>query len=529
MLSAEYLSHIAEGAEAVAEELHVEIINRIVERILIRMKRGEAYMLTSQDKWQLETLEEAGFLLEDIQKELAGRVGKMQREVAEAMEEAGVKALAYDDNIYKAAGLSPVPLEQSPHLIRLMQRNYEATMGTWNNFTRTTANEAQKLFINECSKAYSLVASGTTSYTEAFLDALNKIASDGLVVEYPSGHKDTIETATLRAVRTGVAQATAQITDARMAEMNWDIILVSSHFGARTTGKGDFTDHAAWQGKFYSRSGADKRFPLFQTACNPGHVQGICGANCGHSYGPGDGEFNPFNEYDTEENRKQYELTQRQRTIERRIRKTKLEVMARKTAKEKNADPAMQAQLDVAYEKKAALLQRQNKAYREFCDENNLRPLQERLAVAKWDRKQAAKARAAAKHRERSLQLINNDAIIKKTSGLPIKLKDLPNEKLAHTVNANVDKSDKLPNGFHAVTPQNAILKKVEVMAGAGTSSPIRDLRRLYDTYGLSPEKWEKKSGTVYGKNYHYVIHWYEHDGFVPTDEIKLKGMKANK
>ena len=45
------------------------------------------------------------------------------------MEEAGVKALEYDDKTYRAAGLSPMPLTQSPALIRLMERNYNATPG----------------------------------------------------------------------------------------------------------------------------------------------------------------------------------------------------------------------------------------------------------------------------------------------------------------------------------------------------------------------------------------------------------------
>ena len=43
------------------------------------------------------------------------------------------------------------------------------------------------------------------------------------------------------------------------------------------------------------------------------------------------------------------------------------------------------------------MLSKQNKAYQEYCENNNLRPLSERLQIAKWDRKQAASARGAAK------------------------------------------------------------------------------------------------------------------------------------
>lgn len=51
-------------------------------------------------------------------------------------------------------------LAQSPHLTRLLQRGYEATMGEWYNYTRTTANAAQQAFIRACDKAYNLTASG---------------------------------------------------------------------------------------------------------------------------------------------------------------------------------------------------------------------------------------------------------------------------------------------------------------------------------------------------------------------------------
>ena len=77
------------------------------------------------------------------------------------------QALEYDDKIYQAAGLSPMPLTQSPALIRLMERNYNATLGEWNNYTRSTAQAAQRIFLNECDLAYNKVMSGAVavSYT----------------------------------------------------------------------------------------------------------------------------------------------------------------------------------------------------------------------------------------------------------------------------------------------------------------------------------------------------------------------------
>lgn len=410
MLTPDYLLHISEGAEEIAETLHQYIVNRIVEAMMYRVGRGDDYLLTAKDKWMIEVLQDAGFMLEDIQKEIAKRTKQQMQEIKEAMEQAGVDALAYDDTIYRRAGISTIALDKSPHLIRLMQRNYEATLGEWRNFTRTMANESQKLFVREMDKAYNLVTSGTISYTQAVREAVNTIASEGVIVRYPSGREDTIETATLRAVRTGVSQATAQIQLARAKEEGVKLVLTSSHAGARPS-------HAKWQGHIFSVDWNDfdsytlkpkntpinhaskrSKYPDFVKSTRYGYVDGLCGANCRHNFSVYyDGMKNPFEKFDTEENKKAYELSQHQRTLERRIRATKRDVMAKKTAVDNAKSDEARKIAEVEYQKKAALLQKQNAAYNDFCEKNDLKKLSDRIQIAKWSRKQAAAARGAAK------------------------------------------------------------------------------------------------------------------------------------
>nr|DAM01044.1 MAG TPA: minor capsid protein [Bacteriophage sp.] len=397
MLSPNYLQHIADGSEEIASQLHTYIIRQIIDRMMIRIGRGDDYLLTSSDRWRIQILQDAGYLLEDITAELSKITNRQEKEIKAAMEEAGVKALEYDHKIYEAAGLSPTPLTQSPQLIRLMERNMNATMGEWENYTRTTAEAAQRLFINACDNAYHLVSSGAVSYTQAVKEAVNNVVSGGVIVHYPSGHKDTIETATARAVRTGVAQATGDISIKRMEEMDWDIILVSAHIGARTGDGGQNPgNHLWWQGQFYSRTGKDKRFPPFsQTGYGTG--EGLCGWNCRHSFGSGDGVNNPYKDIQTADNYKVEQLEKRQRTLERRIRKTKREVMGMQEAVDKCKDESVKFDMKLDLDRKSYLLQRQNKAYNEFCKENDLRTQQERLQIARWNREQAAKARGASR------------------------------------------------------------------------------------------------------------------------------------
>lgn len=397
MLTPEYLYRITEGAEDIASQLHSNIMHKIIERMMIRIGRGEDYLLTATDKWQIEVLQEAGYLLEDIQKEIADKTKKQVKEIQEAMEDAGVQALQWDDKIYQAAGLSPVPLLQSPALMRLMQRNYEATTGEWNNFARTTAGSAQRLFIEQMDNAYNMVTSGAVSYTEAVRDVINNVSEVGVKVNYPSGRRMSIEAATMMIVRTGISQAAAEVSLERMKEMDWDIILVSSHLGARVGDGGQNPgNHSWWQGKFYSRTGRDKRFPPFSET-GYGTVTGLCGVNCRHSFGTGDGENNPFEQYDSEENRKVYKVQQRQRALERQIRDTKRKVQNLQTAVDACRDEQAKFELQQKLDRKSCTLSQQNKAYKKYCKDNNLKEYAERLKVAKWDRQQAAKAAGAAR------------------------------------------------------------------------------------------------------------------------------------
>ena len=403
MLEPEYLRRVSEGSEQIASSLHDYIIRQIIRRIMLRIGRGEEYLLTSSDVWRIKTLQESGYLLEDITAEIAKYTKRQKKEIKAAMKEAGVKALEADHKVYQAAGLSPEPLTQSPALIRLMERNMLATVNEWTNYTRTTAQVAQALYIAECDLAYNKVMTGAVSYTQAVREAVDAIVKDGVVVRYPTGHKDTIETATARSVRTGIAQATGDICLKRMEEMDWDIVLVSAHVGARTGDGGQNPgNHAWWQGQYFSRTGKDKRFPDFKESTGYGTIEGLCGVNCRHSFGSGTGEAkdNPYKNILTEDNYKVEQAEKRQRELERRIRKTKRAVMGLQEAVDGCKDEQAKFSLQQELDRKSYLLQRQNKAYNDYCKSNDLRPLTDRLRIAQWSREQAARARGAARRYE---------------------------------------------------------------------------------------------------------------------------------
>ena len=106
------------------------------------------------------------------------------------------------------------------------------------------------------------------------------------------------------------------------------------------------------------------------------------------------------------------------------------------------------------------------------------------------------------------------------SSGLPKVIK-LSNETLKQTANIN------LPN-MHAVVPKGAELTSVVVIAGADTSTPIKDIQRLVNKYpGFGDaDGWQKKAGTTITDNFKYEMHWYENVGGVPAGEVKVKEVK---
>lgn len=280
----------------------------------------------------------------------------------------------------------------------ILEDTYQRTAGTVHNFTRTTAQASQQRLITALDTAHMRVMSGATSYTQAVQETVASIVGEQTKVAYPTGHIDTIETAVLRAVRTGVAQASGNMAIQGMEDRNWDVVLVSAHIGARYGDGGENpSNHFWWQGKFYSRTGKTPDLPLFVESTGYGTGEGLCGWNCGHSFGPGDLRHNPYTQFDAEENKKAYDLSQKQRAMERRIRHTKEKLIGLRKAVDGAEDATVKAALEDKYTKAAKLLERQNLAYNAFCQENNRKRLADRIQVAKWTRDDARKSIAAVR------------------------------------------------------------------------------------------------------------------------------------
>lgn len=261
-------------------------------------------------------------------------------------------------------------------------RNITQTMGFLadNGRTRLQYADAYQWALD---KAEIALQSGTISYNQAIQNAVKELADSGLrTVGYESGHIDHIDVAVRRAVMTGVSQVCSKYTAQSAGFLNTNLFEVSAHVGARDKGLG-YENHKAWQGKVYSTAARDK-YPSIYEDCGLGEGGGLEGWNCRHrrwAFVEGVSERTYTDEelehiddgHDCEFEGKHYsayEATQKQREIERTIRKLKRE----KTAYDANGQTEKATAV-------GAKLRRLSKQYTEFSKAADLPRQRERMKV----------------------------------------------------------------------------------------------------------------------------------------------------
>lgn len=434
MISPEYLEEIAKNTEHIVSELNEYLIKGVVSQIVATFDKFGEVELTHASINDLHKIMDLGYTAQqaqqavekyfpDLRKEVHDAFIKSAAEIARDMSQTTKAILHHVDpkgeiqvpkDYFNQADLpqSAQDLKLTPGEIYQLETAYRRTETTIRNLTRSTANRAQEAYFNACDSAYFKVSAGV-SINKAITEAIQETSKQGVtVIDYPTGHKDKLEVAVARAVRTGVNQANANIVLMRCAMLGVNYVKVSEHYGARVTDKNDYTNHAYWQGKAYKVNWLDgnknyngeslrdlalfagmdfdpvldgikerinklqgKDFPDFVTETGYGNILGLCGVNCRHTFSPfyPDLQEMPKPHIDAEKNEEMYDRSQHQRLMERRIRQTKREIAALKEANSEEAATVL------ANKKK--LLKRQLQAYNEFCKEHKLSRANWRITI----------------------------------------------------------------------------------------------------------------------------------------------------
>ena len=394
-------------------EMYQELEDWIISDIAMRLiKSGEMSGTTDRELWKLQQM---GLHHTEIVKRISKMTGKSRDEVRRLLRDSVMTSFSDDAEVLKRLGDVQTPLQNNA-AIMAMNAEMMKTFGELNNLTRTTMLQTQRDLLNMLNEVDYRVASGMQSYSSAICEVLDRYAQSGVVIDYPTGARRSLEAAVRCCVVTSMNQTAAQVTNQYIAQKGIEYVLVSAHMGARHSKK--FPDgipsHDHWQGKVYKIVGSDKDTPNLLDATGytvdpktgQGRVVdplGLHGYNCRHSHKPWDKSLrNPYVDADgnpkinVHESQELYEKQQQQRSMERAIRQTKRELLTKQAELSGIAETDVKDMLRPQYDKLAYKLRIQNQQYKQFCADNGLQTQADRIKVAGFKRTQASKANGRA-------------------------------------------------------------------------------------------------------------------------------------
>lgn len=390
MLTPTYLNGVAEEVVEVYSQVEQDIADDIVRRTL---KMG---YVTDTAKWQYRKAQEFGYFQDDVAEILSKAGAKSKRQVKKIMTQAATDSLAFDDAVYRLAGMTPVSVVKSPALKVLLLQGTDKTLRLVSNFTKTTSTMSYEVFGSLLDRAYLQILSGAFSPQTAIYRAIRELADKGITrIAYESAagnvSYDNVDVAVRRAVITGVNQSVSKLQLARAQEMGCQLVQTSSHSGARPT-------HAEWQGGIYCIEGSKRGYANLVDATGYGSGDGLCGWNCYHSFFPffeglSTSSFSRDPSADAGRNNSDdYALSQKQRYYERQIRSAKREASTLNAAVEAAKTDAEKAMYYDDFQKASVKLKKRETALQDFLNENGRTRDWYRLQTGGWNRSVSAKA-----------------------------------------------------------------------------------------------------------------------------------------
>ena len=257
------------------------------------------------------------------------------------------------------------------------QTYLNAVNGTVSRFDRLMQKELanKQEYLDVLNKNAMAVTLGERSRTEAIRATIEEMSDKGIPAFIDvSGREWSAEAYVNMDIRNTVKNAANAAQFASIEELGQDVVLVSSHAGARPL-------CAPYQGKFYSLSGksgtirdARGREYTYEpwSSTSYGEPAGLLGINCGHTIrGVSDGMFiNREKQYSEKENSEEYDKVVKQRALESDIRKQKTTRNALKAAGDDEGVKEYNRKIKAS----TAKLER-------FCDENGLTVRRDRTEV----------------------------------------------------------------------------------------------------------------------------------------------------
>ena len=329
-------------------ELYRALEDTLLDEICSRLKlKDQLNEVTVQD---IKALRSHGIDLKEIEKAIRKTLGISETKLNKLLDDVVERNQKYYTELIDLAHITQPETRVS---VEDTWAIYEQTKQTLRNITRSmgflvnagrTMLPPAKAYQWALDNAVMQIQSSAINYNQAIKTAVKQLAESGLkVVDYESGHRDSIDVAVRRAIMTGVNQICDQYTNQSAEYLETQYFEVSAHSGARDKpGASPWSSHKDWQGKVYYQSESGESDPLglyddLVETTGYGYVDGLTGANCRHHkypFIPGVSERTYTDEqlehidgglgctFDGK-TYTAYEATQMQRRIERQIRAQK--------------------------------------------------------------------------------------------------------------------------------------------------------------------------------------------------------------
>ena len=359
------LERLIQPITEIYTEIELELIKEVAQRLLTYET------IDGTLEFYLKKLDELGALNATTAKIIAKYTNTSLETIKNLLLKAGF-ANVNMPLLNQAAGMGliadPATLFSNPVISKMLDNSFKDLSGNLKMINTKAIEGARDAYMSVLNKAYIEVSSGIKDYNTAIKDGLMEMAArgitgatyqrkDGTIVHY------TLEGTVRRDVLTAVFQTANRGVIESAEALGAEHVEVSSHLGARTgDGKNPISNHAAWQGQIYKIHGSDEYANLYEKT-GYGQIEGLGGVNCRHRmFLFIKGVSKPMAiQYDSEENKRFYKATQKQRQYERRIRERKRELEVAKATGDKELIQQYRGKLD-----------KTRKEYIEFINKNGL-------------------------------------------------------------------------------------------------------------------------------------------------------------
>ena len=327
------------------EKMFLELQNRIMRDVVRRIKKTGG--ITSTADYQLNRIQIIGNSTEFIESEIKRLSGLTDPELWEIYDTVIEKDYTRVKEIYEQVNANFTPYEDNEQMQTWAKAILSQTKHEIQNITRSMDYGGKKVFTpfseyyqKYLDRACMDIVTGAFDYNTVLRRVVKEMTASGIrTVNYASGYGNRVPVAVRRAVMTGVHQLAAQINEQVAKDLGTDTYEVTWHAGHRPS--------HWWGGNVYTKQ-------ELISICRLGDVDGLCGANCKHSYfafveGVSVRTYTPEQLREMEANEQitrsyhgksynAYEAQQRQRVLETRMRKQRSDIDLLKKGKASQLD-----------------------------------------------------------------------------------------------------------------------------------------------------------------------------------------------